>query len=717
MIHLKITPDSRLDNKNIENLAQTLCIYESPLERWHGKGFNRPHFMSFETVLEKENTHFVVTVPKALESLTKKAIETTWPKSAIESTTDPFTDEVQLTSQLSFNHHYMFALRVNKNPIPSLLETIRALEQDEKIYIQTIATPAEKDWFVGATSAYERFKKGEMPQKLAFNKKVIGQTVVKLAAATALEIASITTELITGKEMEKVDLNGSERAVILKDGKLSAATLNKTKAEAYETEIRIGIIASPNRATALMRMVTMAFRELDGENYLVAHTTKTEKTWKKMKERKLGSFINKDYYSIAEISRLHLLPTGDLQEKYHIPHIDNLEMEVGKLLTSGGLYLGDVEVKKKEMKVYQSIANEDIVCLPRVVIGGMGSGKTKGYAANFMVEAIRNGFGALAIDPAKGEIYQEVSTALSSDQVVKIQLGEIPFSLDWREVERSKKARNRLANTILGFFQTSNEEAGAQTARYIRAAVMAMKTGKLSEIIRIFEDNEYRNIRIQDMPDGLHKVTLESFDNESERRRSQILSPIYNRLDIILGDEYLSECMESDQGIDLVELMEQKKAVIINVPKRDLGPEVVDLIVNLLTSKLDLAMTLRSEEKQHPFFAVFDEPHQFLKSAKTWKSAAVESRKWRLGYVWLFHSWEQIPKDLAEIIKAAGPHYTIYNSSKKTFKDLSEEIAPYTIEDGLKLKRHYAINVLRAGNEIQKPFICKMALPPSMRDT
>jgi hypothetical protein len=50
-----------------------------------------------------------------------------------------------------------------------------------------------------------------------------------------------------------------------------------------------------------------------------------------------------------------------------------------------------------------------LLCLPRVVIGGMGSGKTKGYAANFMVEAVRNGFGALAIDPAKGEIYQEVS--------------------------------------------------------------------------------------------------------------------------------------------------------------------------------------------------------------------------------------------------------------------------------------------------------------------
>jgi hypothetical protein len=720
MIHFKITPDSRLDNKNVENLAQTLCIYESPLERWNGKGFNRSPFISFETIIEPDNTCFIVTIPKELETLAKKALETTWAKSAIEKVTDPLIDEPQLTSQLSFNNHYMFALKVNKNSlgaVPSILETIRALERDEKVYIQTIGTPAEKDWFVGASSAYERFKKGEMPQKLQFNKKAIANTTVKIAAYTALEIANITTELITGKEMEKVELNGGERAAILKDGKLSSATLNKTKADAYETEIRIGVVAQKERVAALMRMVTMAFRELDGENYLVPIKTKTEKTWKRMKERKVGSFINKDFFSIPEISRFHLLPTGDLQEKYNIPHIDNLELEVSSLLTSGGLYLGDVEVKRNVTRVYQSTENDDITCLPRVVIGGMGSGKTKGYAANFMVEAVRNGFGALAIDPAKGEIYQEVSVALSPDQIVKIQLGEIPFSLDWREVERSKKARNRLANTILGFFQTSNEEAGAQTARYIRAAVMAMQTGKLSEIIRIFEDKEYRNVRINAMQDGLHRVTLEAFDKESERRQAQILSPIYNRLDIILGDEYLSECMESDRGIDLVELMEQKKAVIINVPKGDLGPEVVDLIVNLLTSKLDLAMTLRSEEKQHPFFAVFDEPHQFLKSAKTWKSAAVESRKWRLGYVWLFHSWEQIPRDLAEIIKAAGPHYTIYNSSKKTFKDLSEEIAPYTVEDGLKLKRHHAINVLRAGDEIQKPFICKMAPPPSMRDT
>lgn len=716
MIHFKITPDSRLQNDQVEQLAQTLCIYTSPLERWNGKGFNPPPFVSFETILSVENTQFVLTVPNDLKSLAKKALETTWPKSGIEQIKDPFTENPTLTSTLTLNNHYMFSLKIDKRKsgaLPSILETIKLLEKDEKVYIQTIATPAEKDWYVNAAEAYERFKKGEMPQKFHFNKKMIANTTIKIAAYTALEIADLTTELITGKQMEKININGSERASILKDGRLSAATLNKTKADAYSTEIRIGIMASPERSKSLMRMVTMSFRDLDGENYLISHITKTSKTWDKMQKRKIGNMMNKDYFSIPEISLLFVLPSGELQEKYKIPNIDHLEMDVNKIMTSGGLYLGNVQVKNKTMKVYQSIQDHDILCLPRVVIGMMGSGKTAGYGGNFIVEAVRNGFGALAIDPKDGQIGDEVECALKPEQMIRIRLGKTPISLDWREVERSPKSKNRLANTILEFFNTSNEEAGPQTARYIRAAVMAMQTGKLSEIIRIFEEEEYRNKRILLMKEGMHKTTLISFGKESEKRQAQILSPIYNRLDIILGDEYLSECMETDNGIDLVDLMEQKKAVIIDIPKSELGTDAVNLIVNLLSSKLDLAMVLRAEDKRHPFFALFDEPHQFLKSTKIWKSAAVESRYWRLGYVWLFHSWEQIPKDLAEIIKAAGPHYTIYNSSKKTFRDLAEEIAPYTVEDGLKLKRWHAINVLRAGNEIQKPFICQMAPPPS----
>lgn len=719
MITLQITPDSRLDNKNVNELAKSLCQYTSPLERWNGRGFDTAPFLSFETVVAPNETKFYVTVPAAQADIAKKAIETTWRKAAVEiASSEPFVKSPRLTSTVSYERHYMFSLRVDRRTLGALtstLESVRFMNEGECVYIQTLATPAHHDWFVGASEAYEKFKRGEMPAKMQLDKKSLNKSVVKTLAKAAYGTASVMSEFITGEELEPINLDGSERAMILRDGSLSTATLTKPRHDAYEVQIRLAVVADTNaRANAIMRMVATSFREFDGDNMLKASVSNVERTFRNMVRRKMSSIGAKDFFSVEELSRLHLLPTNELQDTYKIPNIAQLETEVPALFTKSGMYFGDITYKKQSKQVYFPTNNHDLLCLPRVVIGGMGSGKTRGYASNFIVQAVRNGFGALAIDPAKGEIYEEVSAVLQDDELIRIKLGEIPIALDWREVAHSPKAKNRLANTILGFFSGSDLEAGGQTSRYLRAAVMGMQTGRLSEIIEIFENEDYRDQCIAKMKAGIHKTTLINFGNQTENRQWQIFSPILNRLDAILGDEYLSECMDAEEGVDMVELMSQKKAVIIDVPKSELGPEAVDLIINLLTTKIDLAMTLR--EKQHPFFVLLDEPHQFLRSARTWKSAAVESRKWRVGYVWLFHSWEQIPRDLAEIVKAAGPHYTIYNSSKKTFSDLAEEIAPFTVDDGIKLKRFTAINVLRAGDGVQKPFITTMSAPPSKQE-
>lgn len=419
--------------------------------------------------------------------------------------------------------------------------------------------------------------------------------------------------------------------------------------------------------------------------------------------------------SSDEMGKMIQYPTRQVQDKYcdELQVNKTIETEISEVMFKGGLKLGDYTHKSETREVFQPTSDYDELCLPRIVIGGMGQGKTKGYGSNFLVQAVQNGFGAVAIDPAKGEIGDEVEKALDKDKVIRINLANTPISLDWREVKHSSRSKNRLANTIISFFNNSTDESGAQTNRFLRALVMGMQTDKLSEILKIMENGEYRKEVIEIMPEGIHKTTLTDLDEMSDNKRMQILAPIYNRLDIVLGDEYLSECMNAENGLDMVELMSQRKTIIIDVPKKDLGPEGVELIISLLTTKIDLAMTMRSEQNQFPFFVLFDEPHQFIKSARMWKSAAVESRKWRVGYIWMFHSWEQIPRDLAEIIKAAMPHYHLYPSSKKTFQDLKEEIAPISVEDALTLKRYHAINVLRVNGEAANPFVAHMTPPPS----
>jgi hypothetical protein len=709
-----------LNNEAVEQFAQTLCVYQSPLERWNpGKRrIERAPFVSFETVLQREGASFTVTVLREYESIARKAIESTWPNVTITEAVDPFIARPDVTATLELDYHYMFAIRVDRREISflaSLLETINALDEGDAVYVQTLAVPAEKDWYEGAAQAYERFKAGEMPQKLALNKRTAGRTALKLATKTVLGAISIVTELMTGEEPEPINIDGGERAAILRDGKLRSETLNKTRGDAFDVTVRIGVVcADKARARAVMRMVTMAFRELDGDNHLVAHETDADRTWRKMRERAVGLRLARDYMSIPEVSRLFLLPTRPLQERYHIENIRLLETGIPVEISAGGLRLGTVTHKGAAQTVYMPTDNYDELCLPRVVIGGMGSGKTT-FGANLIVEAVRNGFGGLAIDPAKGQIGDMVAAALPSDHVTRIRIdGITPFALDFCEINRSPRARNRLANAIISFFNTATDEAGAQTARYLRAAIMAMQTARLAEIMRIFEDDAYRTACIERMRPGMHRSTLEDYGRMTEGKRAQILAPIYNRLDTILGDEYLAECFDSDRSLDMVALMSGRQAVIIDVPKATLGAEAVDLIVNLLSVKIDLAMVLREEADQFPFFVVFDEPHQFLRSARTWKTAAVESRKWRVGYVWMFHSWEQIPNDLAEIIRSAGPHYTVYRASKKTFRELAEELTPFTVEDYVKMPRFHALNVLRVGEAQHAVVMAKMAGVPNL---
>lgn len=677
----QIIPHASVKNNKTDQFPDILAdTFKEIFERLQKGTFNNPDRVFFETSITSKAYQTFITTNEDLNDLIKQQAQMTWKDVTVQDAkrVTPANHENAIAFNIKLKYPFFVSLKTDKTmqqiPLEEILEISRFMKGTDQVYMQFGFQAAEEYWYKDADKKREEFEK--KPPK-GWGKK----------------------------EFHK-------------------STNMKPSNYGFDFVLRFTVHSKDERRrNQIARGLNMALKQLNQDNQLVEKKVKTKKIQKFMRDMQ-NYHIHVPYFfgkrqiiTPPEIAHFIKLPQKALQDDYPIIEtVTGRETDIPDALKKGGMALGDVTFKGKKQPIYMPIKNHDELCLPNIAVGGMGSGKTRGLGANWVVESVNNGFGAIAIDPAKGEIGDEVQSALSPDKVTRIKLGKVPISLDWCEVKHSSRAKNRLANTIIGFFNTTTDEAGAQTARYIRAAVMAMQTGKLSEIIRIFEDDEYRNEIIVQMNEGIHKSTLKDFTDMSIGKRAQILAPILNRLDTILGDEYLSECMESDDSIDMVELMSTKQAYIIDVPKSELGSEAVDLIVNLLSTKIDLAMTLREEKNQFPFFVVFDEPHQFLKSSKIWKSAAVESRKWRVGYVWMFHSWEQIPRDLAEIIKAAGPHYHIYPSSKKTFSDLKEEIAPFTIEDALKLKKYHAINIIRAGETgITNPVIAKMTAPPSKR--
>lgn len=751
-VTFKITPDTSTRNWRTEDLTKTIADqFRLPIDRLDRAGGLRFKYhvldrASYEIVFEAGTVRFYFSVPETLAPLMKRRLGSVWPDARIEEMPADYTcsfDPAKTSVyELSYRKHHLYSLHTDAKdnlPLGSLFEAGKLVGEGERARVFAYFEPTHyPSYAMEIRKTWKEFREGKVPRKLGGGTREYIKVVLSGLSLLLRELVDGISTIMNETRPHRgyfhqpparnayaadpTDPDASADAISL----LRPETREKSNKQATKTWLWVlAESEDKGRADTICRAMGTAFTDISGDNELEARPLRGKQKAEALRtvETKKGPRLTLRYnlMSTAENAKVVQIPGRDLIEKNpEVEHLDIKEVQIDKRLVKEGLELGTVSHKGETFKVLQPCGEKhwDEITLPVVVVGGMGQGKTKGFAANRVVQAVLNGYGALAIDPAKGEIGDEVEAVLPPELVERYNLAKMVFSLDWCEVMYSEQSRSILANTIFTFFEGGAEVAASdllQTRRFFRAAFMALQTGKLSEILRIFEDEKYRDKAISRMRSGMHRTTLIEYHGYHEGRQRQIMSPIYNRLEIILGDDHLEECFNSDQSLDLVALTSKRKAIIFDVPAgiNGLGEEGVDLVVNLLFTKLQLAMFLRKPENQFPFFIVMDEPAQYLRSEYLWKKLTVQSRKWRFGLVFLFHLFDQLDRVLIKTIKAALPHWVIYSSSKDTFDAIKSEIAPYTVDDGLKLKKHHAICVLRVDGEYLPPFVAKMSPPPS----
>lgn len=724
MVQFQVTPDRETHNKKSQDLFRGLStFYTSPLDVLRGKTSGA---FWWDVVIEHDSIKFLATFPAEWAREVLSLLNNTWEGCSLEQTDCkqavlPLSADV---CEMKYRRSDLFALKVDNRteiePLNSILSIAADLKEGDKARYSICAEPVSRlDWQEHAERLQKEFRDGKTPKRRRISKKDALISVGELITNVLQSLMDGLYTIVGGYDVKKERYDDREKRLLMLDG-LDRGTVNKSRSPVFNAYIRIASYSENlQRQKVTMRSIANSFNDLTAENELERHDY--NRKLKPTVIQELNTFkiswatrldFDKNKMSNEELGRLAETPTAALQDKYkEIECLDTRQVDVPAILLKGGIPLGTVEYKKQTKEVFFPIKDHDQLCLPSVVIGGMGSGKTKGFASNRAVDFVKSGYSSVIFDPKKSEVWALIEKGLPKEQRKRFLLGEQLISLDFREALHSKSARNRLAQIIMKFFEDNSDAAGAQTQRFIKAAVFAMKTGRLKEIITIFENDKYRNEVILDLPaDSMHRITLEQFGKEKPDRQRQILSPIYNRLDVILGDSYLTDCMNATEGIDMVEVLSRKEVcTVFDLPDRLNSREAKDILVNLLSFKIDLAMGLRKEE--FPVSIIYDEPHQYLRSVDLWKKVAVESRAYRLSYTWLFHSWEQIPNDLAQIIKDAGCHYFIYPSSEGTYKGLQRVIAPFTIEDGMKTKRHHAICAMRAGDSHLTPIMIHMKPP------
>lgn len=731
VITIQVIPDTSTRNYKTEDIARMIVqLFRLPIDRIKRDGmmfsYRIQEKVSFEIRMIKGEISFLFHIPKNLETVITKKIQTVWDKCTVVKLPEHefnYTKENTVVQELVYRKHDIYSLNTdskNNDPLNSIFESSSLLSEGEKASIFATFEPIHQATVQNELQeVWRKLRDGSPPRKFDF-------TFRNILFLTAIGVNELLREIVS--TMGELFSNGKEENVHTKKyvanpegmkmtiDNLSTATKQKSGKEILKTSLLIATSShDEQKAKIINQSICNAWGDIAGDNDLQSKEirgSKKEEVLKSINNR-IGPkvHIRSNLMTVQEVGKIIQLAGDELINKYKdITSIKQRQFDVDKALRNAGIKLGEVTFRGQKIPVFIPCKNFDELCLPTVILGGMGQGKSF-HIANRAIQYNLQGFGCIVVDPAKGEIGDIIERVLPPENIVRINLAKTPMSLEWCEVYHLEKFKTRLSNAIISFFNTHSDEAGVRTQRYLKAVVYAMQTGKLKEVLDILENKTYRKLLIDHMPDNFHKATLQEFDSLSPAMQQQIKMPIYNRLDVILSDEFLVECMDSEKQLNMVELMESNKCIILDVPKKVLGEEGVDLFCNMISSKIHIGMTSRDEKKSRPFFILFDELHQMQRSIEIWKAAAVESRKWRIGYNFILHGFDQVDRKLIQIIQDAGPSYVLFRSSQKTFKELEKTIAPFTVEDGMKLERYHAINIVNADNRVIEPFIAYMNNP------
>lgn len=155
--------------------------------------------------------------------------------------------------------------------------------------------------------------------------------------------------------------------------------------------------------------------------------------------------------------------------------------------------------------------------------------------------------------------------------------------------------------------------------------------------------------------------------------------------------------------------IEEGKSIFILIPQTKFpNPIIRDILTTFFISRLWLTVQLRTNNKDARLCnVIFDEVHQVPTTARFLSNHITEFRRHRLGLMLSCHFLKQL-KDLLTALKSSGASYIlIAGTEKENLEALKQELEPFSVEEGLKLKPYTSLNIVNYGNQYAK-FITKL---------
>lgn len=660
--------------------------------------------VSFEIVsADAEGIRFFVVAPEHLCRFIEGQIYAQYPNADIEYVTDYTKAESASESsfvtvgEIEMEKDSIFPIKTFRSfevdPLAAITGAMSELNLGEKVWLQIVVRPISNYWQEKSKEYITAIKEGKSLGGPSF-----GEIVSKVVGGIGDALSTSSDGKAAPKEIVKL-LPGQ-------DEELKEIELKMLKV-GFEFKIRVVAKASEQlRSEQLLRDIVASFKQFTTahlNNFVYAPPEKEGKELYSM-------FLTRDIGEDADIVNIE-----ELASLYHLP---NISVETPNIAWSRSRKLeppmnvpvegnDDVtlfgQTDYRDMKVKFGIKRRDRV-RHFYLLGKTGTGKSTLFK-NMFISDVLAGDGACFVDP-HGDTVEELLAYIPPNRVkdvVYFNPTDIDHPVGFNLLElKDQSQRDLIADGVVEVFKKQFGDSWGPRLQYILtntvATALEAQGTTLLAIIRILTDKNFRKFILKQVNDPiLYKFWEEEFAQMSQNNRllAEAISPIQNKVGRFISSAVTRNIIgQVKSTIDLRDIMDNRKILLVNLAQGRLGEETASLLGGMIITRLQATAMERvdiPEEERTDFYLYVDEFQNF--ATESFAKILSEARKYKLNLTMTNQYIDQLPLTVRQAIFGNVGTLASFVVSQADASILEKEFAPVVSSDDLVSLDAYALYI------------------------
>jgi len=360
------------------------------------------------------------------------------------------------------------------------------------------------------------------------------------------------------------------------------------------------------------------------------------------------------------------------------------------------------------------------------VIGKTGVGKST-LLENMAISDIQAGHGIGFLDP-HGSSAEKILNYIPEhrlEDVIYFDPSDIEYPIAFNPLEEvGGEYHHLVASSMMGVFKKIWPDVWSPRMEYILnntlLALLEYPNATLVGVLRMFSDKYYRKEIVANLTDPVVKhFWTDEFARYSQNYQTEAVAAIQNKVGQFVTNPLIRNILgQKKSSLNLKELMDQGKILIINLSRGKIGEDNSALLGAMIVTRLQLAAMSRAKnttEDYKDFFLYVDEFQNF--ATDSFATILSEARKYKLSLILAHQYINQLVEDKNTKVRDAifGNVGTLiaFRVGAADAEFLEKEFAPEFDENDLvNLPKYHIIAKLMIDGVATSPFSAKTLPPP-----